>query len=336
MKSAIYMDGNKFTEITFKDEPEFERLVKQNSKTLFGIKTIYFDLKNKIDTRSLGSSIPDGFLFDFRDRDNPEFYIVEVELAKHDFYKHIFPQITKFFAFFKNPVSRNNLIEKLFHFVKSNSQLEEEFKKYSGKKEIYKAIKDTIENSQNILIVIDENKPEFEEVMETYTDTWDKIVKVEILKQYSANNKSIFTLNPDFEDIGLIEPSYQEETEDKYTESFHTENVEQNVISIYDKIKESIIKIDSSIKINPQKYYISLRKNRNFAFIEIKKKKLHIVIMLPYDFGRRILEKHKLTQLHESVQNFYNGPCFKVTLENDNNFDEIVKAVGEAYKQQNK
>lgn len=135
------MDGNKFEEVTFKDEPEFERVVKQNSKTLFGSKTTYFDLKNKVDTRSLGSSIPDGFLFDFRDRDNPEFYIVEVELARHDFYKHIFPQITKFFAFFKNPASRNNLIEKLFHFIKSNQQLEEEFKQYSGKKEIYKAIK---------------------------------------------------------------------------------------------------------------------------------------------------------------------------------------------------
>lgn len=47
--------------------------------------------------------------------------------------------------------------------------------------------------------------------METYTDTWDKIVKIEILKQYSANEKTIFTLNPDFEDIELVEPLAQEE-----------------------------------------------------------------------------------------------------------------------------
>lgn len=172
--------------------------------------------------------------------------------------------------------------------------------------------------------------------MEIYTDTWDKFVKVELLKQYTANNKTIFTLNPDFEDIGLIEPSYQEETEDKYTENFHTENVEQNILSIYERIKYNISKIDNGININPQKYYISLRKNRNFAFIKVKKKKLHIVIMLPYEIGRKMIQKHKLTQLHDSVQNFYNGPCFKVTLESEDNFDEIIKALEEAYKQQNK
>ena len=30
-------------------------------------------------------------MFDLKDPDNPEFYLVEVELAKHSFYNHIFP-----------------------------------------------------------------------------------------------------------------------------------------------------------------------------------------------------------------------------------------------------
>ena len=46
MKLAIYMDGNRFIETEFKSEEEFEKIVKENSKTLFGSKTIYFDLKN--------------------------------------------------------------------------------------------------------------------------------------------------------------------------------------------------------------------------------------------------------------------------------------------------
>ncbi|MEM2139213.1 MAG: DUF5655 domain-containing protein [Candidatus Woesearchaeota archaeon] len=335
MKSAIYMDGNRFIETEFTTEEEFEKIVKDNSKTLFGSKTIYFDLKNKIDSKYLGSSIPDGFLFDFKDKENPEFYLVEVELEKHDFYKHIFPQITKFFAFFKNSKSRNNLIDKLFHFVKSNEELEQEFKEHLGKKEIYKAIKDIIENSQNILLIIDENKPELQEVFETYTDTWDKMVKVEILKQYTANKKSIFTLNPDFEDIGFIEPLSIEESEERYSENFHTEDVEETIASVYEKVKNAVLKIDTNIKVNPQKYYISLRKKKNFAFIIIKKKRMNIVIMLSYETGASLIKKHKLTQLHESVQNFYNGPCFKVTLENEDNLEEVLKALEEAYKQQN-
>ena len=336
MKSAIYMDGDRFIETEFKLEEEFENIVKEHFKTLFGPETIYFDLKNKIDTRTLGSSIPDGFLFDFNDKENPEFYLVEVELEKHDFYNHIFPQITKFFAFFKNSTSRNNLIDKLFHFIKSNPQLEEEFKQYLGKKEIYKALKDIIENSQNILLILDEYKLELQEVLETYTDTWDKMVRVEVLKQYTANNKEIFTLNPDFEDIGFIEPIASEEVAEKYSEKYHLDGVEQNISSLYEKIKTAMIQLDSAIQINPQKYYISLRKHRNFAFIGIRKKKMNIVVRLPYENGINLIKEHTVKQLAESIQKFYNGPCFQVILQDDSNLTEILRTLEEAYKQQNK
>ena len=334
MRSAIYMEGKRFIETDFSLEEEFERTIKENSKTLFGTKTIYSDLKNKVESITLGSVVPDGFLFDFKDEENPEFYLVEVELAKHDFFKHIFPQITKFFAFFKNTTSRNNLVDKLFQLIKSNPELEEEFKKYLGKKEIYKALKDTIENSQNILLVLDENKPELQEVFETYTDTWDKIVQLEILKEYTANGKTIFTMNPDFEDIGFIESPEEDETEKKYTENFHLEDVEKDIVAVYERIKGQVLELDSSIRINPQKYYISLRKNRNFAYIELRKRKMHIIVMLPYETGNSLIRKHKLTQLSAGIQKFYNSQCFKVTIENQENLDEIIKALEEAYKQQ--
>lgn len=336
MKSAVYLSGDKFVEKEFEKENEFEELVKDNFKTFFGAKTIYFDIKNKIDTKTLGSSIPDGFLFDFKDKENPEFYLVEVELAKHHFYNHIFPQITKFFAFFKNSASRNRLIEKLFHVIKSNPLLEKEFRSYLGKKEIYKALKDIIENSQNILIVINEDKPEFEEVTNIYTDTWDKIVKKIILKQYIATNKSVFVLNPDFENIDLIEPVFREEDREKYDEGFHKEGVDNEVISIYETIKKEIFNIDQNIKINPQKYYISLRKNKNFAFVKFKKKKLKIVIMIPFDEGVKLIRKHKLIKLSQGVQNFYNGPCFEVMIEKKDDLKEIIKALKAAYILQNK
>src|SRR3989344_4134792 len=257
MKSAIFMDGKKFKEIEFKIEDDFEKVVQRNSKRLFGEKTIYFEVKNKVNTKSMGGTIPDGFLFDFKDAENPEFYMVEVELARHDFYKHMFPQITKFFAFFKNSKSRSELTDKLFSIIELNNKISQEFKNFLGKKEIYKTIKEAIENSQNILLIIDENKPEFQEVMETYTDTWDKIVKLEILKQYTAENKVIMALNPDFEDIGLATPVAQKEDEERYDEAFHLEGIDSKIVSIYNKIKEYVVKIDPNIKLNHQKYYIS-------------------------------------------------------------------------------
>jgi hypothetical protein len=210
MKTAICMDGIKFTETDFVFEDDFERVIKENSKTLFGEKSIYFDLKRKTESKALGGSISDGFLFDFKNEETPEFYLVEVELAKHDFYGHIFPQITKFFAFFKNMTSRNRLIEKFDQVIKSEPKLEEEFRKHLGKREIYKTVKDAMENNQNILLILDEIKPELQEVFETYTDTWYKMVNLEILKEYIANGKKIFTINPDFEDIEFAEPMTQE------------------------------------------------------------------------------------------------------------------------------
>ncbi len=333
MKSAIYMDGNRFGETQFKTEEEFEKIVKENSKTLFGAKTIYFDIKNRIDSKYLGSTIPDGFLFDFKDKENPEFYLVEVELEKHPFDNHIFPQIKKFFAFFKNPKSRDELIGKLFNFIKSNPKLEIEFKKYLGEKEIYKTLKDVIESSQNILLIIDENKPEFEETSDTITE-WARLVKTEILKQYTANGKVIFALNPDFENIDIVEPLAHEESEEKYTENFHIEGINENTQSLYRKIKEEILKIDSNIRINPQKYYISLKDKKNFAYLYLKKKKIKIVIMLPYEIGQKMIKTHKLREFTEGVQRFYGSPSFGMTVENQNDIDEVVKLLEAAYKQQ--
>ena len=336
MSFAVYMEGKRFTEAEFKTEEEFEKIIKDNYKTLFGSKTIFLDLKNKVESKFLGSAIPDGLLFDLKDEENPEFYLVEVELQAHDFYKHMFPQITKFFAFFTNPKSRNNLIEKTFSIVKYDPKLEAEFKELLGKKEIYKFLKDTIENSQNILLILDENKPELQEVSETYTDTWGKMVKVEILKRYTSNGKVIFIMNPSFEEMELVEPTIEEEAgkeyPEEYTESYHLEDVEKNVKAIYEKIKNTMIKLDPEIKVNPQKYYIALRKNKNFAYMKFRKKKMHIVIMLPFELGSSLIKKHKLKMLSEGIQKFYGMPCFRVTLENEENLDEIIKVLEEAYK----
>ena len=92
----------------------------QNAQTIFGDKAIYIDTKGKVNTSSLGGTIPDGFLIDLSDTDDPDFYLVEVELQNHSFYNHIFPQITKFFAFYRDSKQRHKLIETMFAFFQNN------------------------------------------------------------------------------------------------------------------------------------------------------------------------------------------------------------------------
>lgn len=339
METVIYQNGLRYSEKEYKLEVEFEKLVVDNSKTFFGEKTIFVDAKKKIDNNSLGGVIPDGFLFDFSDKKNPEFYLVEVELAKHSFFGHIFPQITKFFAFFKNPSSQGKLIEKLYSIFDNDDELRQELKTKIGKKEIFKFLKDTIENSQNILLIIDGEKKELPEITETYTDTWGKMVKVAILKEYKtngSNENSIFSLSPDFENIENIDIVSENQDEQKeksaYSEQFHIEDIKEDTLAIYNELKEKLLEKIPSLNFNSQRYYISLRKKRNFAFLKIRKKKIGIIAMLKEEKIREKIKKHEVTTLTESVQKFYNGPCARIEIIDNKNLDEIIDLLIEILK----
>jgi hypothetical protein len=245
MKSAIFMDGRKFAESEFSSEEVFEKIVKAQSKTLFGTKTIYCDIKSKIDTRFSGSTIPDGFLFDFKNEKNPDFYLVEVELQKHDFEGHILPQINRFFNSLNYLAGRNKLVDSLFSFVNSNSEVEQEFRQYLGMKEIYKALKDIIEKSQNILLVLDDIKPELQETLERSID-W-KNVKVEVLKQYTADGKTIFTMDPDFDKIGSLEKTPKSRQTD-IPESELLDLNETNFLAVVSKLGGSDVTTSQMLK----------------------------------------------------------------------------------------
>ncbi len=335
MNSAIFLNGEKFEETKFKTEEELEAIVKSQCKLFFGKNTIYLDIKKKIDSKSLGGVIPDAIMFDFNDVDNPEVYLVEVELASHNFYDHIFPQITKFFAFYRNPKSRDNLTGSIFTYIKSNPNIEAEFRVFLKEREIYKTIKDVFEDSQNILLIIDDQKPEFQEMSETYMDTWGKLVKVEVLKGYSVNGKKLYSLTPDFTGIELGYSSEEPTEIQKYDEDYHLQDVSNIVKDIYNQVKLNMNGLDSEISVNPQRYYISLRKKKNFAYIQPRRKKLKITIGISYEEGIRIIKHHTIKKHSQGVQDFYHIPCFEVIIESTNNLQEIFTALEQAYKKQN-
>lgn len=323
----LFTNTKTYNQFQFAKEADFEREVVLNSKQFFGINSIYIDAKRKIETKSLGNSIPDGFLFDLSDKDNPEFYIVEVELAKHDFYNHIFPQITKFFGFYKNPKSQNDLIEKIFYFINNDNDIKKEFKKYLGEKEIYKFIKDTIERSQNILLVIDGDKKELPEIMETYTDTWGKMVKLILIKKFFNNGDTIYTMHPDFENIEFadIEDEISSDTDEdiEYNEEYHFDGTSDTVRQIYNNIKSDLLKSYPDIVFNPQKYYISIRKDRNIAYFSTRRKKIRLVVMQSDEETRSEIKNHPIKTLTPGVQKFWNGPSCAIMIDNTDNLDEI-------------
>lgn len=325
---AIISNGRRYAQFKYAAEKDFEEEVVTQSKMLFGKSTIYINAKKKIDSKSLGGTVPDGFFFDFSDSTDPQFYVVEVELCEHSFYNHIFPQITKFFAFFKSSRLRKSLVDKLFSVVEADEILRSEFKKYLGSLEIYKFLSDIIESSQNILLVCDGPINELPEIMDTYTDTWGKMVRYLEIKKHCSGPDAIYTINPDFETLqyegdGEAEPEETEEETPRYSEVFHLEDARQNIKEVYSRIKSIALEIDGSLVFNTQKYYISIRASKNIAFIKFRVKKIRFVVMMPESEIRTCIKNHDVVTLSAAVQNFYNGPCAAVDIQNLDHIDEI-------------
>ena len=139
---SIFTQKKRIPEIVFNLEKDFEREIFDNYKLLFGSKTILIDTKKKISGRELGATIPDGFLFDLSDEKEPRFYLIEVELTKHSFYNHIFPQITKFFSFYNNQEQIIELTKKLDEIINSDDEIKSDFKKLIGDQEIFRFLSD--------------------------------------------------------------------------------------------------------------------------------------------------------------------------------------------------
>lgn len=322
----IYYNSKEYKEYSYPREDEFERDIVKNSKLFFGQNTIYIDAKKKIESKSFGGTIPDGFLFDFSDKGNPEFYIVEAELAKHSFYEHIFSQLTKFFAFYKNKSSHAELIDKLYKIVKSDSEIEREFLNLTGKKEIYKSIKDTLDSSQNILLIIDGEKRELPEMFGTYVE-WGTMVKYIILKKYTNNSEYLFSMHPEFQNIEYVTGTSVEDIEKEimdYDEEFHFNKTSNSNKEIYLEIKEKLLEYDQSIYFNPQRSYISIKTKRNIAYFRFRKNKIRLVVMMEEENVRLKIQYHHIRTLSESVQKFYNGPCCAIDLISKKHIGEII------------
>lgn len=332
MAIGVSLNGNNFERVIYSKEVDFERLVTKNAATIFGDKAIYIDAKKKLNTTSLGGTIPDGFLIDISDSDDPQFYLVEVELQSHDFFRHIFPQITKFFAFFRDSKQRTKLIETIFTFLQDSFT---EDMNLAGKimnivktNEVYKFLKDTIDGNQNILIVIDSQKPEFEEIIDTYTDTWGKMVKVLIVNHFRQNNSSIITVEPPFRELPFGDaispfPGTKSEGDSKnYTEEYHLENCSNEVKEMCLKLKNEFLKADGSLTFKSVKSYIGVHNTiRKISNLYIAKKFIWVLVVLPQDEVDKLLESK-----HHKLKVYYPGETF-VQIKDTEHWDEIQRVV---------
>ena len=82
--------------VPYDKESDLEDAVNEVKDALFGAKRIYLDDKKKIGQKGGTNNLPDGYLIDLTNRQDPKIFVVENDLASHQHLKHIAVQILDF------------------------------------------------------------------------------------------------------------------------------------------------------------------------------------------------------------------------------------------------
>jgi len=307
----------------FKSKKEFEEIILQNSKVLFGETTLLIETKVKAGNKFSGTYIPDAFLFDFKDTEKPKCYMIETMLSKQDFYGQLFPRMTGFFKQLSNKDIQTSFIELICKIVNKNYHFKKKLKSFIGEEEVPEFINRILTGKPSVLLITDDTIHELTEIMQVYIDTWGKQIKPIVLRKFSINRQTLCTIYPDFADIDKGKDKVKEKVL-KATEEDHLKGVSDGILDIYSQIKAELLKVDEQVQFNPKQYYISIRKNKNLAFMSIGKKRISLVVVNPETETRKAIKHHEIKTLTEKVQKFWNGPSCTIILENTDKLNEVI------------
>lgn len=111
-----------------------------------------------------------------------------------------------------------------------------------------------------------------------------------------------------------------------YTEQDHTEKASDTIAELYEKYKNAILNLADGVEINPQKFYIAFKKEKNFAYIEILKKSLKICINLK--IGELDDPKNIAKDFSNIGHRGYGD--YQIQIDDDSNLEYIMSLVKQA------
>ncbi len=171
----VVIDGVRYEAWTPQNEYDFEKVVKEHAKDIFGEQSIYLDIKHKLRTKSGIGSIPDGYVIIFGDE--PHWHIVEVELSSHPLYEHIVPQVSRFINGIKNPSTQKDIVSAIYQEIDSDEFVRLRLKKAIGTTETYKFLSDLLSKSPVVTIIIEKRTEQLDEAIGALAHSQIKIVE---------------------------------------------------------------------------------------------------------------------------------------------------------------
>jgi hypothetical protein len=199
----ILINNKRYDLLDFESEEEFEKVVVENSKSLFGKDSIYLDIKKRIGkNESYHKGVPDGYLIDFASKKQPQLYFVENELVTHDVYNHISEQLVRFNAMIKT--SPNQIRNKVLEVIKSSSKIISEINAYLKEtpfSNIDELMNFLVEKRIKIVLVIDEATSDLNDSLDVFRDRPDVVT----IKRYVNDKALAYIYEPMREELIDIE-----------------------------------------------------------------------------------------------------------------------------------
>ncbi len=113
-----------------------------------------------------------------------------------------------------------------------------------------------------------------------------------------------------------------------YTLEEHIENLDENILEVFNAIRDFIVTLDSSIEEAPKKSYIAYKTSQNFACLQASNNR--IIIYLKIDPSQLDTIPKQGRDVRE-IGHFGTGD-FELTIKNLTDFEETKHLINEAYK----
>jgi hypothetical protein len=230
----LWNKEEKYLEVPYDKESDLEDAVNEVKEALFGSTRIYLDDKRRIGQTGGTNNLPDGYLIDLTNNEDPKIFVVENDLASHQHLKHIAVQILEFsLSFETSKVKVKNIIKEMLQRRPQEWNKCEVFAKKNGYENVDYLLESIIhkKDSFNALLIIDELWEELETVL---ISRFKFPVEVVTLKRFKKNNwKILYDFSPflnevseDIEkiDISDIDTIVIPAREDGFQEAFIDEN----------------------------------------------------------------------------------------------------------------
>ena len=286
-------------EISFKKEREIQRITEQNLKEIFGLEFVKSEF-------ALGNLRIDTLAFD---NETKSFVIIEYKKDKN------FSVIDQGYAYLA--LMLNNKADFILEY--------NECKNKNLKRE-------NIDWSQSRVIFI---SPQFTKYQRKAINFKDLPIELWEISKYENNtivfnklksaetSESITKISPKSDIVQKVSREIK-----VYTEEDHLQGMPEDIIEIYEELKERILNLGDNIEIRPRKYYIGFIAITNFVDIHIQRSQIKLWINL----NKGELDDPKNWARDVSKIGHWGNGDYEITVTPNSDLDYLMLLIKQSYR----